>query len=89
MVLMFQQLDVRGTRDGKGRRHWTRTAELSPILAMAGKALHEDDASIDEMTMAAGTLGWRVSSVDESADGACCLHLHRPSFGTPARRSAS
>lgn len=89
MALTFQMLELRGTRDGKGRRHWTRTAAMSPILAMAGKALHEDDASIDEMTVAAGTLGWRVSSVDESADGACCLHLHRPSFGTPIQRIAT
>lgn len=79
MAMTFQVLDVHATMDACGLQHWVRTPELVPILALAGKSLHDDRATIDELTTAAGHLGWRVQSIAEAADGACHLRLRRPS----------
>lgn len=86
MNLLFQALEVHGSYDDGGALHWERTAQVSPIMALAGLGLYDDAASLDQVTEAAGQLGWRLLDV-ERGGGRCNVHLQRPSVPSrPHRR---
>lgn len=77
MIQTTEHLDIQGVELGETVR-WNRRAESSPIMAIAGVAMHSDEATIIDLTTAAGCLGWRLDGIDRSRDGACCVRLRRP-----------